>query len=101
MRSVPEPDVYGEPTIYVCTCRTAHGVVHLCAICRTTSDYRPSDPWVEGELCRTCLVEERERLEAQLEVVDRKLRRAVLALDPVTGERIPPRFLTSQGWTAA
>jgi len=90
--------VYGEPTIYVCTCRAAHGTVHVCALCRTTSDYRPSEPWVEAERCRTCLVEERERLEAALKVVDRKLRTAVHALEPVSGKRIPPAFLTAKGW---
>ena len=92
------PDVYGEPVVYVCTCRTVHGVVHLCALCRVTHTYRPSGPWVEGERCRTCLVEERERLEAAMAVVDRKLRHAVHALDPESGERIPPLFLTPKGW---
>lgn len=98
MKSAPVPEVYGAPVVYVCVCRSAHGVVHLCALCRTTSGYRPSEPWVEAERCRTCLVEERERLETQLAVVDRKLRRAVHAIDGTTGKRIPPHFLTAEGW---
>jgi hypothetical protein len=97
-KAVPKPDVYGEPVVYVCICRRAHATVHICALCRSTSDYRPSEPWVEAELCRECLEDQRQRLEAELAVVNCQLRRAVLALDPVSGERIPPAFLSSQGW---
>jgi hypothetical protein len=94
----PVPDVYGDQPLYVCRCRTAHGVRHICALCRETSDWKPTEPYVPAERCRACLVDEAERLEVALNVVTAKLRRAEHAIDPITEERIPPRFLTPKGW---
>jgi hypothetical protein len=60
---------------------------------------RPTEPYVPAERCRVCLCDEAERLEAALELVRYKLRRAEHAIDPVSGERIPPHFLTSEAWS--
>jgi hypothetical protein len=95
----PEPVVYGEGPIWVCSCYRAHGVGHLCALCRSTSVKQPTEPWVPAERCRTCLTDIAEELEAKLAVVMAKLRRAENAIDPISGERIPERFLTAKGWT--
>lgn len=95
-----QPEIYGEPPVYVCRCHEAHGVIHLCALCRSTSPTTPSSPYVALERCHTCIVEEIERLEAELAVRHRRLRRAEHATDPVTNEKIPPRFLTAKGWVA-
>lgn len=97
-RTIPEPDVYGEERIYECTCLLAHGVAHVCALCRSTSVRQPTDPWVPAERCRVCLVEQVEKLEVALKVAQAKLRRAELPVDPLSGERIPLRFLTAKGW---
>jgi hypothetical protein len=94
-----EPDVYGEPTLYVCRCHYAHGVLHVCGLCRSVRDGRgTADPWVPAERCYVCLHDEEARLRAALAVVEAKLRHAVHARDPITDQVIPPRFLTPQGW---
>ena len=97
--AAPEPAVYGDPVVYRCRCRLAHGVRHVCALCADTSVKQPTEPWVPLERCWTCLTEEEERLLAELDVCRAKLRKARHATDPLTGQRIPPMFLTTQGWT--
>jgi len=96
--NIPTSSVYGEPTLYVCLCLTAHGVRHICALCDSTSVKRPTEPWVPAERCRVCLADEAEVLEAALTVIRAKLRHAENAIDPITGDRIPPKFLTTKGW---
>jgi hypothetical protein len=94
-----EPDIHGAEPIYVCSCYHAHGVAHLCSFCRRfTAGWLPSEAWVPGERCYTCLHDEEARLRAALNWVEAKLRKAVHAVDPTTGQRIPPKFLTPQGW---
>jgi hypothetical protein len=94
-----EPDVYGEEPVYVCRCYHAHGVEHFCGFCRRFTEWRPTQPWVPAERCYTCLHDEEARLRAALQVVEEKIRKAVHAVDPTTGQRIPPKFLTPQGWS--
>jgi hypothetical protein len=96
--SKPEPDVYGEGPIWVCSCYSAHGVRHMCGLCESTSVKRPTEPWVRAERCRTCLTDEAEKYEAKLALVQARLRRAENAVDPLSGEMIPEKFLTPQGW---
>jgi hypothetical protein len=67
--TAPPPDVYGESVIYFCRCVVAHGVVHFCALCRSTSVKRPTDPWVPAERCRTCLTDEEAKLLVDLALV--------------------------------
>jgi hypothetical protein len=96
--SARQEAIYGEPRTWVCRCYTAHGVQHICALDRDSSDFRPAQAWVEAEKCRICLVEEAERLDQELAFVYAKLKSAMNPVDGVTGEPIPPKFLTARGW---
>lgn len=93
-----DPEVHGVQPLYVCRCLSAHGVRHVCAVCRETSAWKPTEPWVPAERCCACLLDEVEKLEVALRVVKANLRRAEHPIDPITEKRIPPKFLTPKGW---